>query len=249
MTRKLGAKPPRVDPRTFRLAKYVAELPPAPVALDWFSGITDFGMMGNDRLGDCVFAAKGHIIQAWTAATGSMFTLPDEIIISYYSKWAGYVPGDPNTDNGAVILDTLNQWRKEPFFDISLKGFADPDPQNAEHIRQSIAYFGAVEIGLALPKTAASQLDSGEIWDVSGNPYRDRNAKPYSWGAHDVAVLGYHPDYLECVTWGARQKMTWRFWQTYCTESHTLLSDLWLERAACDFHLQTLEADLECLKG
>ena len=124
---KLGRKAIKTDSRTLALGRYLTpSLPPPPPAYDWTKGITAWGMMLNDTLGDCTIAGCGHAIQVWTANTGSMVTVPDATIESYYEKWDGYVPGNPSTDNGGIELDVLNDWQKQGFAGNTLMAFADP---------------------------------------------------------------------------------------------------------------------------
>jgi hypothetical protein len=161
--RKLGRKAIKTDSRTLAFGDYLTPaLPPPPPAADWTKGIASWGMMLNSALGDCTIAGVGHAVQVWTANTGSMVTVPDPTIESYYEQWDGYVPGNPGTDNGGVELDVLNDWQKTGFAGHALLAFADPEPSSLVEIQQSIALFGGVYIGLALPLTAQTQ----EVWDV-----------------------------------------------------------------------------------
>jgi hypothetical protein len=228
---KLGRRPARLDPRTVRLAPYLKALDPAPPAHSWLSGIRDWGMMANDQLGDCTIAGIGHALQVWSAATGPQLRCTDDQVVFYYSQWAGYDPKRPSTDQGAVELDILNQWRKsdDGFMGEQLVAYADPDPRNAEHVRQAIYRFGLLYVGIGLPLTAQEQ----DIWDYV--PNTDDN-RPWSWGGHCVVVPRYDEHYLYCVTWGEVKRMTWEFWRRYCDESHALLSRMWLERAGADYH-------------
>ncbi len=68
---KLGKLAARRDPRTLRLARYLAPaLPPPPAQVDYTCGVKDWGMMLNDRLGCCTIAAVGHAVQAWRLNAG-----------------------------------------------------------------------------------------------------------------------------------------------------------------------------------
>ena len=111
---RLGRKAIKTDSRTLALGDYLTPaLPPPPPSADWTKGITSWGMMLNDTLGDCTIAGAGHAVQVWTANTASIATLPDPTIESYYQQWDGYVPGNSSTDNGGVELDVLNDWRRK----------------------------------------------------------------------------------------------------------------------------------------
>lgn len=239
---KLGKLAPRVDQRTLKLSQYLPVLPPPPDAVDWTSGITDWGMMLNDTLGDCTIAALGHAVQTWTAAIGPAVTLNDPTILQYYSLWDGYVPGDPSTDQGGIELDVLNHWRKEGFSGYKIRGYVDPDVKNTDHIKNSIYLFGGVYIGLSLPiawKTA-------EVWDAA----RGQDGEQGSWGGHAVICNKYNSTGPVCVTWGKLQQMTWAGFDKYCDEAHTILLEDWLTWAPNDYSfLSNLDNDLAALKG
>ena len=236
---RLGKRAARFDSRTLKMAKYLPDdLPPAPPAVDFLSGITDWGMMENDQVGDCTIAGCGHAVQVWYAATGSELTLSDSVIVDAYERWCGYVPDNPASDQGGVELDVLNRWREEGLGGEEIVAYMDPDPGDIEHIRKSIQLFGLVYIGLQLPLTAQGQT----VWDVV--PDAGWQGNPGSWGGHCVVCPEYDEDGLTCITWGKQQKMTWNFWKTYCDESHTILSKVWLDRAPADFHFDNLMADL-----
>jgi hypothetical protein len=211
---KLGKRPRRHDPRTLKLARYLTgALPAAPPRIDWTHGITDFGMMLNDKLGCCTIAAVGHAVQTWTAnALGRELTVPDSTILECYEKWDGYNPADPMTDQGGVELDVLNDWRQQTFDGQSLDAYVSiglhdwgesanrvigrsgdrvNSGQNSSpghtipDIATAIWLFGGLYIGIELPIRAQTQ----DVWDVPANPGPDD--EPGSWGGHAVYVVGY----------------------------------------------------------
>ena len=242
---KLGRKAIKTDSRTLALGNYLKpSLPPPPPAKDWTCGVTDWGMMGNDKLGDCTIAGVAHAVQVWSVCTGNEITVADDIVLSFYEKWDGYNPADPNTDNGGIELDVLNSWRKEGFDGHPLLAFADPKFSNLVEIRQSITLFGGVYIGLALPVTAQTQ----DVWDVV--PNSGANGKKRSWGGHCVFVPKYDEKSFTCITCGGLKTMTVAFWKKYCDEAHTLLGQNWLTEkgAPSGFAEADLQADLHSIK-
>lgn len=240
---KLGKGPARVDANRLKLARYLpASLPAAPESCDWTSGIKNFGMMLNDTEGDCVFAAGGHAIQTWTATEGVARTPLDDHIQSYYEGWAGYRPGNPATDQGYVIVDFLNRWRLFGYCGAIMDGYADPDCNNAEHIRQSIYLFGGCDIGLQLPLA----WQNATVWDIERGP----DGAAGSWGGHSVWVPAYNATGPICVTWGATKQMTWAGLAQYADEAHTLRSPLFLNAkgvSASQVDLAQWDADLALL--
>jgi hypothetical protein len=252
---QLGKKDPKVDNRTLRLAKYLkSDLPPPPDSVDWTKGEISFGMMLNDQLGDCTIAACAHAVQIWTANSSKQVTIPDSDILKAYEDWDGYNKYDPDSDKGGVEIDVLNAWRKNGLAGHHILAYVDPDPKNILHIKQSVALFGGVYIGLALPLTAQSQ----NIWyAVQGGGVLTRikrlfahedPAAPNSWGGHAVYVPAYNVTGPICITWGQLKQMTWNFWQKYCDEAHTLLSEDWTSvtspAGTTVFDQATLQADL-----
>jgi hypothetical protein len=189
----------------------------------------------SEGLGDCTIAGVAHAIQVWTLAKGKEVTIPDSTVLQYYERWDGYKPSDPNSDQGGEELQVLKDWRKAGFSGHKLQAFADPDPQDELHVRQAIALFGGLYIGLALPISAQTQ----DVWDVASEP----DGKLGSWGGHCVFVPDYDANGLTCITWGQLKKMTWAFWGTYCDEAHALLAPDWQPPAG--FDMASLQADLK----
>jgi hypothetical protein len=199
--------------------------------------------MLNDKLGDCTIAGVAHAIQVFTANTSLMLTVPDSTVENYYEQWDGYDPANPSTDNGGCELDVLRDWQKQGFANNALMAFADPKPTNLDEVRQSIALFGGVYIGLSLPVTAQTQ----DVWDIVRRG--GASAAPGSWGGHCVFVPKYDEKSFTCITWGKTKTMTVAFWNKYCDEAHTLLAQDWLtvKGAPSGFDQAQLQADLQAI--
>lgn len=220
---KLGKKEVKIDKRTLRLAPYLQNVPFPPASASYTLDKTDWGMFVNDQLGDCTIAGVGHADQVWGINLGRvmpMFT--DAEIIKYYKDWDGYVIGDPSTDNGGVELDVLNSWRKNGFYTNKLLAYGSVSPVNTLRLQQSIWLFGVLYIGVELPITAQTQ----DIWDIV--QVSDGSATLGSWGGHCVVICAYDGDGPTCITWGKLKKMTWRFFEKYCSEAYALLSPDWI---------------------
>jgi hypothetical protein len=241
---KLGCQPPRRDMRTLRLANYLtAELPPIPTARKWSADTTaTWGMMQNDRLGDCTCAGAGHAIQTWTAAAGAEVTITDSAVVAAYEAVSGYDPAYPETDNGAVMLDVLNYWRKNGIGGHRIGAFMAVNPLNQAHVRAAIELFGGIYVGARLPLSAQEQA----IWDVPEAGSVGRGA-PGSWGGHCIFTPDFDPDGFNCVTWGALKRMTSDWWITYVSEAWAIISADFLVdgKSPNGFDLPALQADLE----
>jgi hypothetical protein len=245
---KLGKHLPRHDPRTLKLARYLTpQLPSPPANVDWTTAAkAPWGMMLNDTLGDCTCAAVGHEVQVATANHGAEVTLSNQNILTAYEEVGGYVPGKPNTDQGANMLDVLKYWRATGVGGHKIVGFAEVNPLDWLEVRQAIAIFGGLYIGLALPTSAENQ----KTWSLAGAGPRPfaANFQPGGWGGHCVLVPAYTADgYLTCITWGAPKNLTRAWFRVICDEAYVVVSDDWASdttSAPNGLNIQQLLADL-----
>lgn len=243
---KLGRKPVKLDRRTLKLAKYLTgNLPQSPSVLAP-PAFTDWGVMLNDQLGDCTCAGMAHLIQAWTAANGNTRTVSDADVLRAYQVVGGYVPGRPETDNGAYEIDVLNYWRTTGIAGHKIAAFATLDPRSREHIKVACWLFGGAYVGVSLPVSAQNQ----ETWrlDISG---LDGDPTPWSWGGHCIVYVGYNEIGPICVTWGALKQLTWAWHDSYAEEQYACLSRDFVQgtTAPNGFDFNTLQADLALVVG
>ena len=243
---KLGRREPRFDKRTLRMAKYVAaDLQPPPILVNWGARTSNLGPMLNHDLGCCTIAAKAHLVQVWTANNHAQVIISDDEILKAYSGACGYDPSQPETDNGGVMLDVMNYFRRVGIGGHKLFAFVSIDPRNKVHSQLAMYLFGGADIGLRLPRSAQTQ----EVWTVpASGPTGD--GLPGSWGNHDVCIVDYNAVGPVCITWGKLVTMTWQFLFTYCDEMYGLLSEDWANGtrpAPNGFDFETLKTDLNAL--
>ena len=219
---KLGKRNVRFDHRTMKMAKYLPPLMPlAEAQIDYSNGVTDWGKMLNDTIGDCTCAAACHLIQLATMndvdkSQGRMQTLPDSVVLDLYERWCGFDPKNPiATDNGGVELDILNHWRQEGIQGHRLLSYAAIDLRKYRHLQYAINKFN-VYIGVELPVSAQNQ----ETWDIVGNDGG-------RWGGHAIGLTGYDDTgsepIIQFVSWGKHMAMTLRFWTKYVSEAYALM--------------------------
>lgn len=243
--KRLGRQPYRHDPRTLRLARYLdtTRLPIPPPDTRYDASVPTWPMYGNDRIGDCVAAEVGHHIQAWTATASREVTVPDADVLGLYEKVSGYNPTTGANDNGAVILDVLNRWRKDGVAGHRIGAFAEVDRRQHLLVKTALWLFGGLSLGLALPIAAQSM---GTAWRLPRGGTRTANGRPGSWGGHCVYAVAYSTHGLTVVTWGELTTMTWGFLDAYCEEVWAGISTDWLTggRSIQGFDTQQLAADL-----
>jgi hypothetical protein len=231
-----------------KLSNYTAALPlVAPKRVDWSLGVSTWPMLKNDTVGCCTVATAAHMIHAWTAANGNPVVLTDNDVITAYSAITGYVPGDDSTDNGAVVLDVLNYWRRVGIGGHKIAGYVALNPQNREHMDLGVYLFGGVYLGVGLPVSAQGQ----EVWSLpEGGAFGD--GKPGSWGGHAIPILNANPTGHVAITWGGDKTITREWAATYYEEGYAILSEDFVTRAKASPGLidyQTLLADLPALAG
>lgn len=208
-----------------------AEVAPPP-SCDWQSDSIIWPMYGNADWGDCVFAEIGHSINQLTFyATGSEVQPTEDDILGGYSDVTGFdpnagPPGNNPTDRGTYVQDALAYWRKTGIAGHKILAYASLDVSNLAEIKQAIAIFGSISVGMNFPASAMDQFNRGQVWDVV------RGAK--NEGGHCVLVGAYGNGRLGLVTWGAEAEMTEAFWRKYVDEAWVVL-DLEGLRKAGDY--------------
>lgn len=244
---KLGKHPKKEDDRNLKLSKYLdhAVLDPAPESIKYASAINDFGMMLNDKIGNCTCAANGHRIQVLTQMNGSMLTVSDESVEKMYEDISGYNPATGANDNGANMLDVMKYMQSIGLDGHKTGPYLEIDIKNLQEVKQAIYIFGSVNIGIQL----AISMQGALTWDVA-DPSLQGDSAPGSWGGHDVIVPGYNVDSLWPITWGAWMELTNRGWLAYVDEAYVQMDPLWLnpfQQAPNGFDLAQLQSDYNAL--
>ena len=240
----LGKAEPRIDPRTLMMADFIdwSQMTIVPPNIDVTSAVNKpWGMMKNDSEGNCVVAGAGHLIMAWTAnASGSAIVVPDADILAAYHAVGG--PGD----NGLVMLDFLNYWKKTGLAGHKIGGYVAVNPRHHAMRRMAAWLFGGTYSGYALPVSAQGQ----DLWDVT-DPSLTGDSAPGSWGGHCVPEMQVTPDSYGVCTWGMIQPVTYGFCDAYCDESYAVFSEEWLHdgQSIAGFDKAGLLAQLQNVTG
>ena len=227
---KLGKLAKKVDSRTLQLRTILKALPPIPDSYDVDSTLTGsipMPMFGNDQWGDCVMAGRAHMtLRFEDFEQRQILAISDSEVLNEYWKEQGAGKGcllfrkKQHPDNGLVMLDSLNCWRKGwkaagNIYDIY--AFAEVGEATNQMVKAAIYLLSGSYAGVELPISAQNQ----DIWDVDNSP----NGAPGSWGGHCVYIVAYDPYYVTCITWGQRKKMTWGFWDKYVSENYAIVDD------------------------
>jgi len=248
---QLGKKAAVYDHRTLKLAKYTVALPEPASEVSWITKLAaaePLPMYLNDKLGDCVAAAAGHMIQQWNFYAGHPSQPEDSDILKAYEDVGGYDPGNPDTDNGMDMLSFLKYWATTGVGGHKIGAFLAVDWTDARQVRQAIGLFGNLYLGVGLPVSAQGQA----AWTVGDGGIYKQAGEPGSWGGHCIPLMASSPLSHTCVTWGATLKMSHNFLVDYGDEAFVVLSQDWIETdgvAPSGFDLAQLRSDLAAVKS
>lgn len=252
MNFKRGKKPARPDAVKLKFGAYfkAAELPAVPLTFGRPWLIRHWGMLGNDKAGDCVWAGADHETMMLCADAGA--TVPLFTARATYADYAsaGFRPGDPSTDNGTDVQQAASYRRKIGVLDANGKRhridmYAALRTGDLEQLALATFLFGAVGIGVRLPDNAEEQFDRMEVWTVAPNaPAGD---------GHYIPCVGRnsHGNFL-FVTWGRLHAATPAWVATYMDEGLVYISRERLDAQGLSpqgFDLAALEDDFRQVTG
>lgn len=219
MSGKLGKKPFTPSPKDFKLKSFALAFPQAPTSKFGFGTLyTNWGMLGNDQYGDCVFAGADHETMLWNKLAKHETSFTASNALADYSVVTGFDIHNPDTDQGAVVRDVMNYRRTTGMADSKgvrhkIDAFVSIDAGNWDLMLACVFIFGVVGIGFDFPESASDQFNDGKPWDVvSGSTIE---------GGHYVPIVGSMAPATEatCITWGQRQRLTKAFYQKYNDEA------------------------------
>ena len=225
---KLGKRPVNVAARR-QMARFgdffnAAKLPTPPALFGNPGLVSDWGMLANDSVGDCVIAGAMHQVMYWNALMGNgtpRFT--DADAIDDYSGATGYVPDNPLTDQGTDMSAFPNYWKNPGLRDAIPNRHVIVDANVSlkvgdwNELLLAAYLFDGVGIGVNLPQSAEDQFNNGQPWTVvSGSSVI---------GGHYVFGIGpQSPGNVTIVTWGATVPMTRAWYEEYNDETNAYIS-------------------------
>jgi len=242
----LGKLPARKDAVKFKLSNYAVALPTPPAKAGHYSLVSKWGMLGNDRYGDCVWAGAAHETMLWNEEATNLVVFDDTCVLSDYSAVTGFNPNNPNSDQGTDMQVAASYRQKTGVKDVVGKrhkvgAYVAVTLKNVTEMKQAIYLFSGVGVGFQFPKSAMAQFNAGKPWTIVSSSPID--------GGHYVPAVGYDSRYLYVVTWGQVQKMTWGFFKKYADEIVAYLSPEFLtgNKSLEGFDITQLQTDLSAL--
>lgn len=219
MQLKLGKTPARPNAVSLRLSKVVNPLAlPTPPAIFGHQVVSsNWGTLGNDQWGDCVWAGAAHEHMLWTRAGGARPAVFNDVdALSDYSIVTGFEFSDA-TDNGTDMQVAASYRRKTGVLDAAgrrhkIAAYLALRPGDFNELMLAAYLFGAVGVGFRLPESASQQFEANAPWSVVPN-------SPIA-GGHYVPVIGRAPNgNAIAITWGGIQEITPQFYTQYNDET------------------------------
>lgn len=244
---KLGKTPARINATQLKLATYLSPgvLPKIPAEFGHEKAIADYGMLGNDEFGDCVWAGAAHETMIWAREAGNTVGFSTGSVESDYSAVTGFNPDDPSTDQGTDMQVAASYRRRVGVLDSTGKrhhigAYVALTPGDPDELAAAAYIFGAVGVGLRFPEYAMDEFNAGKPWDT-------RHGNPTIAGGHYVPVVAKRAGKFCAITWGRVQEMTPMFYRRYCDEALVYLSTEMLTSGLSPegFNLAQLQADLK----
>lgn len=211
---------------------FVQPDPNLPATFSWPQVTTDavggtpWGMMLNDRLGDCTCAAVGHAVMLTSAISATTpDTISDDDVLALYEAVAGYDPATGANDNGAVETDVLKRWHDNGIntenvgpVAIESSGWVGPfSDQSPEELiaatKTAITKFGFAYVGTQVPQAWEA---APAVWDVPTPNTPDAQVV----GGHAVILIGWDATGFQLVSWGKVYTVTYAAFSRYFDEVH-----------------------------
>lgn len=178
-------------------------------------------MFGKDEHSNCVVAARAHQTRRLELIeTRRVLTITDDEVLMDWSNENGHTRQVP------YALDSLKEWRSSG---LRVQGrryktaaFAAVDCRDLAHVRTAIYLLHGVGAGFSLPYSVTRHTDARGCRDVA----RESTEATDPHGGHFVLLTGWDREGPIAITWGRRQRMTWRFFETYCDEAYAVVDAL-----------------------
>lgn len=225
-TGRIRSKP---DPRDLKFETYAKDSTVIlPARFGHGNSFSDWGMLGNDQYGDCVFAGADHETMlidnlaspgAKTGFEAAKFTPANAL--DDYGTVTGFNPQTGAGDNGTEPRAALKYRVKTGLVDATGKRHKIAAyvavPLTLTTIFEATFIFDAVGIGFEFPGSAMNQFNEGKPWEVVPGAQIE--------GGHYVPIVG-RPEIgkLAVITWAKNQHMSEDFFSKYVDEAWAFIT-------------------------
>lgn len=245
---RLGKKPARPGAMKFALSRYVdlSKLPPIPERFGHDGLIQDWGVLGNDRYGCCVWAGAAHETMMLAKAGGKRVAFSESNVLGDYAAVTGFNPSNLDTDQGTDMIEAASYRRKVGVLDHTgqrhkILAYLAIEPGNVEAVWAAAYLFGAVGIGVNFTGAAMQQFNGNQPWNFVKGAASD--------GGHYIPLVGKNGNELRFVSWGKVQPASVYWFERQCDEAVAYVSEESLvnNKSPEGFDVQSLLKDLAAL--
>ncbi|WP_305781482.1 hypothetical protein [Nocardia nova] len=225
---KLGRNPSPAAPK-LKLADFLDVSwwkPKVPENFGHTKAVANWGMLGNDRYGDCVWAGAAHEHMLWNAANDRTVDFTDDNVLQAYSDVTGFRKDDPNSDQGTDMA-TAARYRQKYGLEDSLGrvhkigAYLALEPGDLDQLATATYLFGAVGIGIIVTDVAMDQFNKGKPWTY----VRRANAE----GGHYVPVTARQSGLYLPISWARPQPMSPHYYEKQADEIIAYVSEDYLD--------------------
>jgi|ERR1700731_485105 len=231
----LAPHPLEVSKRVAFTAVFGDDLPAPSDTRDWTEGETTRPHFGNDRHGDCTWAAIANILVGAlkTSFGKEWYPTTEEVLAEYFNMTGG-------ADGGLVIEDVLRFVIGNGAFGHHFIGTAAIGTSDITNIKRAIDWCGAVDLGVAL----VDAWKTADSWTMGGYDHYLAQWRPGSWGRHCVCSEKYDAEFLYVWTWGKMIPVSWDAVKTYFETVDAVLTASWIKKGLSPdkLDLTTLQA-------
>jgi len=206
---KRGRRKPSHLP-TLHLTNFAPPASAPPPSGDVTGGITDWGMLGNDKHSDCGAAAFEHGRMAksgsnvlddhGTELPADSQEATDHTLQTYYAY--GRAMGEPGPDPDQGVDNAT--WLKYLFDQGMIEGFAELNAKDPNEVHMAMLNFKGVLLGCSLTDQAEQEFNNHQPWTITASE------RPDPQHGHDIYLVKYdmQAGTETIVTWGADQQCT-----------------------------------------
>ena len=225
------------------IAQYIglnaAPLKWMPFRLRWW------GFWGNDRLGDCDFAACANAWKATSRYLHTKFALTLNQVEDAYQTYCNQHSG--GQDAGADPRTVLQNWFVDGMWGEKILGWGPVNYVDLHEVQLAIYNFGACLLSVHLPRPAYTYQMRGlrRTWKLTGTPADDDYV-----GYHEILAVGYDAKFVYVLTWGVIVRVTIPWFKKYVLDANTLITPAVAQAGRfSEEQLSELQADLSTLNA
>ena len=202
----------------------------------------DTDPLGNNKAGNCVYAAPGHMVKLVGQLVGAPTIITADMALAAYAEDTGYDPVTGANDNGANVRDMLNRWRQRGLYGSTIVAYCAVNWNDADEVAIATWLCGGVIGGYNLPQS---------IWAQDPDWYVPEPLTPDDEqiiGGHCIFWHGTSPGLDNGTSWGEDTSATPPWRRRYCEELWAPMLGLWIMkngRAPNGFSYADLLADVQ----